>query len=131
MRAFLAHSFDERHGQEELLTCIEDVLNTFGVEAFSFVKSYPPYGAGEEQKMMDDAFRELSKCDILIAEASTKAIGVGIEVGYAKSRSIPVIYLYSAESPASKTIMGCADFTIKYTDTESLTAQLSKILKTI
>ena len=36
---------------------------------------------------------DIDNSDILIAEVSEKAIGVGIEVGYAKAKGKPIIYI--------------------------------------
>lgn len=131
MRAFLAHSFSESGNQKEVLNCISEELGLCGIETFSFVRSYPPYGNGEESIMMNDAFSELSRSDILVAEASDKAIGVGIEAGYARAKNILIIYLYRTNCDVSKTLKGCADFTVRYSDIDSLRRGLKRILEQV
>jgi 2'-deoxynucleoside 5'-phosphate N-hydrolase len=40
--------------------------------------------------MMRQAFAAIDKNDLLIAETTDKAIGIGIEVGYAKAKGKPI-----------------------------------------
>lgn len=79
---------------------------------------------------MEVAFGEIDNADLLIAEKSEKAIGVGIEIGYAVALKKPVIYLRNALSEHSTTASGCANNTIIYQNTPDLSYQLTQALKT-
>jgi len=78
---------------------------------------------------MQTAFSAIDKSEILIAEVSDKAIGIGIEVGYAKAKNKPVIYLRHTVAEHSTTVSGSSDYTVIYADTSKLQKQLNEILK--
>ena len=77
--------------------------------------------------MMDAAFQEINRSDILIAELSKKAIGVGVEVGYACARGIPIIYLRNEKSEHSTTVSGSSNEHIIYKNPADLRQQLKKL----
>jgi nucleoside 2-deoxyribosyltransferase len=79
--------------------------------------------AGRE--MMQHALQMIDDCDLLIAETSDKAIGIGIEAGYAKAKGKKVIYLRNENAEHSTTLSGISDFQIAYTGCEDLGKQLS------
>lgn len=114
MRAFIAHSFAHTAQQQAVLHELFAVLDAYGIQGFSFVLSYPAYPKGSEKEMMQDALKELSSSDLLIAEVSNKEVGVGLEVGYAKAKGIPIVYLRHEESEYSKTVGGVADDQLVY-----------------
>ena len=55
------------------------------------------FAASEETQMMELACREIAQTDLVIAEVSHKAIGVGVEVGYAIGIGKPVVYVVKGE----------------------------------
>ena len=64
--------------------------------------------------MMKTAFLEIDKCDFMIAELTTKSIGVGIEIGYAYAKEKPIIYLRKKDSEYSTTASGCSTDIVIY-----------------
>ncbi len=66
--------------------------------------------------MMKIAFEEIDSADFLIAELSTKSIGVGIEIGYAFAKNKPIFYLRKKGTEYSTTAAGCSNFVIVYED---------------
>ena len=101
-----------------------------GVSGFVFVDEYQ-FSAKQEKKMMQKAMEDVEKSAILIAEVSEKGIGIGIEVGYAKAKIIPVIYVRNSKSEHSTTVSGIADFRVIYENEIDLEEQLDKILKNL
>lgn len=114
MRAFIAHSFAHSQQQKDVLQDIISTLEAYGIESFSFILSYPPYTKGSEKQMMQDAFMELGKSELVIAEVSNKEIGIGLEVGYAKAKNIPIIYMRDENAEYSKTVGGVASEEVIY-----------------
>lgn len=114
MRAFIAHSFAHSQQQKDVLHDVINTLKANGIEGFSFVLSYPPYPQGSEKQMMQDACMELGKSDLLIAEVSHKEIGIGLEIGYAKAKNIPIIYMRDEGAEYSKTVGGVATEEVVY-----------------
>jgi nucleoside 2-deoxyribosyltransferase len=135
MQAYIAISYKKRKQLQPELDAIKEVLKQYSIIPFVFVDNYnfkteqekPALSADRE--MMQAAFAEIDKCDLLIAEVSDKAIGIGIEVGYAKAKNKPVIYLRHVYAEHSTTVSGSSDYTVIYADTSKLQKQLNEILK--
>ena len=107
-----------------------DDLNGLTIEVIADVKfDENQFSTNEEGMMMQKAMEDIEKSVILIAEVSEKGIGIGIEVGYAKAKNIPVIYVRNSRSEHSTTVSGIADFRIIYENEIDLEEQLDKILK--
>ena len=130
MKAYLSLSYSKRRSIENEISVINDILNSFQIEAFIFVDQYS-FQQDEEKKMMHQTLSDIDECDFLIAEVSDKAIGVGVEVGYAKAKNKPIIYLRHSTAEHSTTISGVSDYSIFYNDINDLKGHLSTILKSI
>ncbi|HSZ84386.1 MAG TPA: nucleoside 2-deoxyribosyltransferase [Puia sp.] len=109
MTAYISISFSKRKFLDKELIAISSTLNEHKIKPFIFVDSYK-FESAQEQQMMQQAMTDIDNCDILIAEVSDKAIGIGIEVGYAKAKHKPIIYLRKKEAEHSTTISGISDF---------------------
>jgi 2'-deoxynucleoside 5'-phosphate N-hydrolase len=123
---FLSISYKNRINLQEEVAVIETVLNDFGITLLVFVDKYH-FKAGEEKEMMQTACAEIQTATILIAEVTEKAIGVGIEVGFAAAHQKPVIYLRQEAAEYSTTVGGISDYQIVYADTEDLIQKLRQI----
>ena len=78
---------------------------------------------------MKTAFQEIDNSDFLIAELTTKSIGVGIEIGYACAKNKPVIYLLKKGSEYSTTASGCSNSIIEYRNEHDLRESMVELLK--
>lgn len=130
MKAYLSLSYSKRGSIENEISVIKDILNSFQIEAFIFVDQYS-FQQNEDKKMMHQALTDIDECDFLIAEVSDKAMGVGVEVGYAKAKNKPIIYLRHSTAEHSTTISGVSNYSIFYNDINDLKGRLSTILKSI
>ena len=77
---------------------------------------------------MEKAFEEIDKSDLLIAELTTKAIGVGIEIGYAFARQKPIVYLRRKDAEYSTTASGCSSYFVAYKDEFDLKKSMKEII---
>lgn len=127
MQAYISISFSKRKELEKEVQVLKNALETFGISGFVFVDEYQ-FSANEETEMMQKAMEDVEKSAILIAEVSEKGIGIGIEVGYAKAKNIPVIYVRNSSSEHSTTVSGIADFKIIYENEIDLEEKLEKII---
>lgn len=123
MKAYISVSFDKRKSLSKEITAIIETLNGFGILPFVFVDNYT-FDPTQEQQMMRQAMTDIESCDIIIAETSDKAIGIGVEVGYAKAKGKTVIYLRQQDTAHSTTVSGISDYQIIYTNTVDLKKQL-------
>ncbi len=127
MRCYIAHSFKHRDKQAGLLDTIIQVLSDNGHEAFIFSRHYPNFQPGQEKQMMTAAIKEMELSDCIIAEVSTKEIGVGLEIGFFAAKQKPIVYIYKEGSDFSTTVNGVADKTIVYKSVEDVRRQLNSL----
>lgn len=128
MTAYISVSFSKRRSLEKELTAIVDALTCLDIVPFVFVDTYQ-FNLAQEQKMMQQAMSDIGRCDLLIAETSEKAIGIGIEAGYAKAKGKPIVYLRQKDAEHSTTVSGISDFQIIYADADDLHQKLKDTLK--
>lgn len=130
MTAYISVSFSKRKLLNKELAAIINTLNDYKIKPFIFVDNYK-FDSTQERQMMQQAVTDIDNCYILIAEVSDKAIGIGIEVGYAKAKHKPVIYLRQKDAEHSTTVSGISDLQIIYSDINDLQKQLDSGLKEI
>jgi 2'-deoxynucleoside 5'-phosphate N-hydrolase len=128
MQAYIAISYNKNKQLQPELDAIKEVLNQHSITSFVFVDNYN-FNPSQEKEMMQAAFAEIENSDLLLAEVSDKAIGIGIEVGYAKAKNKPVVYLRHTNAEHSTTVSGSCDHAVIYTNTGDLQKQLNEILK--
>jgi nucleoside 2-deoxyribosyltransferase len=125
--AFVSASFRHRAALAPALDALCDALAAAGYAARVFVRLYT-FVPDDARAMMDTTQAELRRADLLVAEGTHKAIGVGIEVGYAAALGLPVIYVRHAGAEHSTTVGGIAAHTIVYHDPGDLRRQLADVL---
>lgn len=130
MTAYISVSYSKRKLIDKELNAITDTLNKFKIVPFIFVDNYK-FDLTQERQMMQQAMRDIDNCSILIAETTDKGIGIGIEVGYAKAKNKPVIYVRQKNAEHSTTVSGISDFQIIYEDNNDLQKKLSETINKI
>lgn len=127
MKAYIALSYHKRNSLDAVLNVISEILLVHNIIPFVFLDHYQ-YTIQKEVEMMKKAFEEINDCDLFIAETSDKAIGIGVEAGYAKAKNKPVIYLRQKDTAHSTTLSGISDHKILYEDIYDLKIQLKALL---
>lgn len=128
--AYISVSFGRRKFIDREIRTVIETLNCFNIRSFVFVDKYN-FAPHEEKQMMQQAMRDIEQCDLLLAETSDKAIGIGVEVGYAKAKGKPVLYLRHQNAVHSTTVSGISDLNILYLDCDDLKQQLAGVLPQI
>jgi nucleoside 2-deoxyribosyltransferase len=126
-KAYIAVGFKERAFLDLEIATIKDVLNHHDYDSIVFVDDFS-FNPPDEREMMRVACREISSAEMLVAELSSKVIGVGIEVGYAKALGKKIVYLRGKGTEYSKTIGGLADDSIEYDNVDDLKEKLSSVV---
>jgi len=126
-KVYLAISYSNRKLFDLEIESLKAFFQSKNRELLVFVDKYN-FKQNEEKEMMQTAFKAIDDCDLLIAELTTKSIGVGIEIGYAYAKKIPIIYLHKKESEYSTTASGTATSHINYDNEIDLIHQLKKII---
>ena len=127
MKAYIAIPYQGRNEIREELDTITSILNQCGVSPLIFADQNS-FKAEEEQQMMQQAMEDINESDWLITLASEKAIGIGIEAGFAKGKGKPVIYIRHMEAEHSTTLSGISDYQIIYVDLQDLGQKLKRIV---
>jgi nucleoside 2-deoxyribosyltransferase len=127
MKAYISISYNKRQELDDELQLIKETLKEFYIKPFVFVDTFK-FSSDQEKEMMQHVILSIDDCDLLIAETSDKAIGIGIEVGYAKAKGKPVIYMRNKNAEHSTTVSGISDFQILYDDAVDLKQQLGSVL---
>ncbi len=127
MRAYISISYSRRRVMDTTIQAIADALSSRDIESFVFVDQHL-FSREQEREMMTQAFADIEQSDFLIAETSEKAIGIGVEAGYAKAKQKPVIYLRHSAAAHSTTVAGTSDYQVVYEDNADLQAQLQDLL---
>lgn len=128
--SFLSISFSGRNKVRSEIDQIRITLKDYGFTTNVFVDEYQ-FDCDEEEKMMLYSCRDIERADIVLAEVSEKAIGVGIEVGYAIAIGKPVIYLRNSTAEYSKTIGGLVKNQVTYSSTDELDYKLRIVLQNL
>jgi nucleoside 2-deoxyribosyltransferase len=127
-KAYLSISYANRKNLQAEIDTVRQVFAQYEIELFVFVDTWK-FNANESRKMMQQAFADIDACELLVAEVSEKAIGVGIEIGYAVARVKPVMYLRNSSAEHSTTAAGSTDSIIIYDDVPDLSAKLTEGLR--
>ena len=127
MKAYIAIPYQNRNEIREELDTITSILNQCGVSPFVFADQYS-FKEEEEKQMMQQAMEAINQSDWLIAFASEKAIGIGIEAGFAKGKGKPIIYIRHDKAEHSTTLSGISDYQIIYIDLQDLAQKLKRIV---
>ena len=130
MKAYISLSFAKRYSLVEEVSSIIETLKKLNIEPFIFIDSYK-FTPSQEKEMMEQAMLFIDSCDLLIAETTDKGIGIGVEVGYAKGKGKPVIYIRNKNGEHSTTVSGISDFQIIYDNLFDLKRQLAVTLTAI
>lgn len=128
MIAYISLSYSKRKLLNKEIDSITVVLRRSGIKPFVFVDQYR-FDPADEEQMMQQAMADIDNCGLFIAEVSQKAIGIGVETGYAKAKNKPIIYLRNIHAEHSTTVSGMSDFRIVYTNCTDLENQLAIILE--
>lgn len=124
MKAYISVSYKNRQSLEAVINAITTTLKALNITPLVFVDEYS-FTAENENQMMLQALADIDACDFLIAETSYKAIGIGVEAGYAKAKGKPIIYLRHAGAAHSTTVSGVSNHHIIYSDAADLEKQLT------
>ncbi len=126
-KVYIGVGFKERKALNNEISVIKEVLISNGYTPVVFVDDFS-FEPSDEREMMRVACQEISDSEMLVAELSSKAIGVGIEVGYAKALGKRIVYLRRKDAEYSKTIGGLADESIEYDNVDDLKEKFSSVV---
>jgi len=126
-KGYLAISYSNRSLFDNEIDSLKKLFKKNKMELLVFVDKYN-FKTTQEREMMKTAFNEIDNAGFLIAELTTKSIGVGIEIGYAYAKQKPIIYLRKKDSDYSTTASGSSSYIIEYENEFDLSKSMEKLL---
>ena len=129
-RAYVSVSHNERQSLRGALDAIGETLGEFKFESFIFVDHYS-FARDQEKEMMKQAMKDIDQSQLMVIEASYKAIGIGVEAGYGKAKNKPIVYVRKKEAEHSTAVSGISDMHIIYDSISDLRLKLSEALKSM
>ena len=127
-KGYLAISYSNRKLFDNEVEGLKKLFKKNNIELLVFVDKYN-FKANQEKEMMKTAFNEIDNSDLVIAELTTKSIGVGIEIGYAFAKKIPIIYIRKKNSEYSTTASGSSTYNMEYENEFDLIELMEKLLR--
>ena len=126
-KGYLAISHSNRKLFNNEVESLKMLFRKNDLELLVFVDKYN-FKTNQEKEMMETAFHEIDNADFLIAELTTKSIGVGIEIGYAFAKKMPVIYIRKKNAEYSTTASGSSNYIVEYENEFDLIESMGKLL---
>ncbi|MBR9704697.1 hypothetical protein GOV12_04750 [Candidatus Pacearchaeota archaeon] len=121
MKIYISHSKNSNFKDELYSPLRKSKLNEEHVLIFPHQKSDTPYNSKENTKTFD----------LVIAEVSNPSLGVGIELGWADSKNIPIIAVFKKGSIISDSIKVITTLIIEYSDSKDLISKLKEAILNI
>lgn len=118
MKVFLSIKYYDDMKNKNLIENICNLLENNGVKVFVFARDIQNYKKCKlsPQEIMKIAFDEIKSSDIILVDASELSIGVGIEVGFAYSKNIPIYLIANNKAYVSNSIKGVSQKSVFYND---------------
>lgn len=134
MRVYVAYKLSRENFEKlrEKLEEVSDVINKLGHESFIFVRDVQNWKPGDmdAKEIMDRAFLEMGKSDVLLVvlESVEKGEGLLIESGYMKGIGKKII-VASKKECRGFLLKGMADWAFEFEDKDEFEDGLIEIFK--
>lgn len=130
MKAYISVDTETRKSLSKEIIALGMAMSTANVEQFIFVDKHP-FEAGMEAELMQKAMKEIDSSNFMIIEATTVNVTSCVELGYAKAKRKPVVYLQKAEADTNELLFALSNFHILYSSPKDLFDQLNEFLKNV
>lgn len=130
MKVYISVDSETRKTLSKEIIALGMAMGTANVEQFIFVDKYP-FEPGQEAELMQKAMKEIDSSNFIIIEATKVNVTSCIELGYAKAKRKPVVYLQKAEADTNELLFALSNFHILYSSPKDLYDQLNEFLKNV
>jgi len=120
MKIYVSHSKKFNFKDELYKPLRESDLNQTHQIILPHEESNKPYNSKEEMKTFD----------LILAEVSYPATGLGIELGWADALNIQIIVLYKEDSKIPSSVQVLTNNIIRYSTPEEMISKISSVLET-
>jgi 2'-deoxynucleoside 5'-phosphate N-hydrolase len=130
MKAYISLNTQSRKNLSKELIAIGMALNSRNVEQFIFVDKHE-LEEGLEKNYMEAAMKEIDQCNFMIIDGTNVQSINCIEMGYARARKKPIVYIHHEDSAADPMFLGLSHFHITYGNPKDLFDQMNDFLKSV
>mgnify|MGYP000453326921 CR=1 FL=1 len=120
MKIYVGHS-KQLDYEEQLYKPIRDSLLN---DENQFILPHEIHKEAEKVKSIDI----IKNCDLMIAEVSFPATGLGIELGWANAFNCPIVFIYKKGAKLAGSLKLLSDVFIEYNSTEDMIEKISNTL---
>jgi len=115
-KAYLGIKYHADNRNRDQIEALSGALINAGLMPTCIARDVEKWGAVQlsPQALMQIAFDEIDRADVIVLEMTKKGVGLGIEAGYAVARGKRLIVLTKDEQGLSNTMRGIADRVIEY-----------------
>jgi len=130
MRAYISVDTETRKLLGKEIIALGMAMGSANVEHFIFVDKYT-MESGQEAEFMQKAMKEIDASNFIMVEATKINVTSCVELGYAKAKRKPIVYLQKAEAETNEVLFALSNFHILYSSPKDLFDQLSEFLKNV
>jgi 2'-deoxynucleoside 5'-phosphate N-hydrolase len=122
MKAYLGIKYHADQSNKDRIENLSSIIEKFGYSVSCIARDIEKWGeiSLTPNDLMAITFQTINKSDVVIIDVSEKGVGLGIEAGYAYSKSKPVITI-AQKTEISTTLIGISRYNHIYEDDEDLT----------
>ena len=130
MRAYISVSPEHRKKLSKEFIALGMALSGVNADAFIFVDKHQCQEE-QEQEYLNLVMQQIDASNFLIVEATYPSVLSCIELGYAKARKKPIVYLQHAETKVESLMAATGNFHILYESPKDLFDQMTEFLKNV
>lgn len=130
MRAYISVDHSSRKKLSKEFIALGMALGGANVEQFIYVDKNQPE-EGQEQDWIQNALAEIDQSNFVIAETTYLNVNTCVEIGYARAKKKPVVYLQKENEKVHPMLSGLCNFHIFYNSPKDLFDQTSEFLKNV
>lgn len=130
MKAYIALNHQSRKTLSKELIALGMALNEKRVEQYIFVDKHT-LEEGCEKEYLLEMQKQIDHCNFLIIDGTNLHTTNCIEIGYAKAKKKPIVYLRNAQTAVDPILLGVSTFYFVYESPKNLFDQMNDFLKQI
>lgn len=130
MKAYISVDHHSRKKLSKEIIALGMALSSASVEQYIFVDKHT-FEEGQEIELVQKALKEIDNSNFVIVETTHETVTSSVEVGYAKAKRKPIVYLQHENAMISPILYGLSNFHIKYANPKDLFDQMTEFLKNI
>lgn len=131
MKVFLSVKYHADQNNRPRIEAILAALEKCGHQTLCIVRDVECWGQihFDENELMRRTFAEIDDSNLVLVDLTEKGVGIGIEVGYAFGKHIPIVTITERDADVSSTLRGISRTVLRYDHLNQLDTVLKGIEK--